>query len=257
MASKYPSQPAGATRRTQPEWAPPAGHSKLKLLNSLTRSKVPFVPLESEDNHVSWYNCGPTVYDASHMGHARNYITVDITRRIIQDFFGYDISFVQNITDIDDKIILRARQNHLFEIFLKNPSDDWESKIKEAISILSGKFEGEEDADKKKMYGKMLEKCNRSQADAGLSQNDKIEGCKDALVLLLDKELGHTVTDNNVFWEIPRYWEAKFWEDMDRLNVRRPDVQTRVSEYVPEIVEFVEKIIAKGYAYESNGSVYR
>ena len=55
---------------------------------------------------------------------------------------------------------------------MKNPSDDWESKIKEAISILSGKFEGEEDADKKKMYGKMLEKCNRSQADACLSQND-------------------------------------------------------------------------------------
>jgi cysteinyl-tRNA synthetase len=255
--SKYPSKPAGdGTRRTQPEWAPPPGHSKLKLLNSLTRSKVPFVPIEVEDNHVSWYNCGPTVYDASHMGHARNYITVDITRRIIQDFFGYDISFVQNITDIDDKIIMRARQNHLFENFLKNPSENWESKIKEAISILSGKFEGEEDADKKKMYRIMLEKCNKNQADAGLSQSDKISGCKDALVLLLDKELGHTVTDNNVFWEIPRYWEAKFWEDMDRLNVRRPDVQTRVSEYVPEIVEFVEKIIAKGYAYESNGSVY-
>ena len=67
---------------------------------------------------VTWYNCGPTVYDASHMGHARNYLTFDILRRVIQNYFGYDIFFVMNITDIDDKIIKRARQNHLYKGYL-------------------------------------------------------------------------------------------------------------------------------------------
>lgn len=63
---------------------------------------------------MTWYNCGPTVYDASHMGHARTYLTVDIIRRVLQDYFRYDVLFVQNVTDIDDKIILRARQQYLF-----------------------------------------------------------------------------------------------------------------------------------------------
>ena len=88
-----------------------------------------FVP--SDGNHVKWYNCGPTVYDASHMGHARcvasslysflsktdlesaccfgddrNYVTQDILRRIMTDYFGYDVHFVMNITDIDDKVCI-------------------------------------------------------------------------------------------------------------------------------------------------------
>ncbi len=66
-------------------------------------------------NRVTWYNCGPTVYDASHMGHARTYLTFDILRRVLTDYFGYDVFYVMNITDVDDKIIRRARQNHLFE----------------------------------------------------------------------------------------------------------------------------------------------
>jgi cysteinyl-tRNA synthetase len=49
------------------------------------------------------------------MGHARTYLSMDIIRRILEDYFKYDVLFVQNITDIDDKIILRARQQYLFE----------------------------------------------------------------------------------------------------------------------------------------------
>jgi cysteinyl-tRNA synthetase len=48
------------------------------------------------------------------MGHARTYLTMDIIRRVLEDYFNYDVLFVQNITDIDDKIILRARQQYLF-----------------------------------------------------------------------------------------------------------------------------------------------
>ena len=73
-------------------WRPPAPSEpapQLYVWNSLTRSKVPFVPMRAR--HVTWYNCGPTVYDASHMGHARNYVTQDILRRIMRDYLGYDV----------------------------------------------------------------------------------------------------------------------------------------------------------------------
>ena len=96
-----------AAKRQQPAWSPPSGSDevRLKLYNSLTRQKEVFVP--QNGNLVTWYNCGPTVYDASHMGHARTYLTFDIVRRVISDYFGYNIHYVMNITDIDDKIIKR------------------------------------------------------------------------------------------------------------------------------------------------------
>ena len=58
------------------------------------------------------------------------------------------------------------------------------------------------------------------------------------------------------FTKISRHFENEFMDDMAKLNVRLPSVITRVSEYIPEIIAFIEKIIANGYAYESNGSVY-
>jgi hypothetical protein len=61
-----------------------------------------FVPIE--EGKISWYVCGPTVYDHSHLGHARNYVSTDIIRRILMHFFGYKVKFVMNITDIDDKV---------------------------------------------------------------------------------------------------------------------------------------------------------
>ena len=63
---------------------------------------VPFVP--REEGAVSWYACGPTVYDLSHLGHARNYVSTDIIRRILMHHFGFKVKFVMNITDIDDKV---------------------------------------------------------------------------------------------------------------------------------------------------------
>lgn len=61
-----------------------------------------------EGNRINWYGCGPTVYDSAHMGHARTYVAFDIIRRILSDYFGYDVNMVMNITDIDDKIIARS-----------------------------------------------------------------------------------------------------------------------------------------------------
>jgi cysteinyl-tRNA synthetase len=76
---------------------------QLKVHNSLKPgAPVPFVP--KEEGKVSWYACGPTVYDHSHLGHARNYVSTDIIRRIMRDYFGYKVNFVMNITDVDDKV---------------------------------------------------------------------------------------------------------------------------------------------------------
>jgi cysteinyl-tRNA synthetase len=106
-----------------PNWTcpSPASVPALKLYNSLTRKKEIFLP--HNGNHIQWYNCGPTVYDAAHVGHARLYTSIDVMRRILEDYFGYHVHFVMNITDIDDKIILRARQTHLFNQFKKKHVD--------------------------------------------------------------------------------------------------------------------------------------
>ena len=73
----------------------------------------------------------------------------------------------------------------------------------------------------------------------------------------LDKEFGATVTDPQVFRKLPSYWEKRYNEDMARLNVLPPSVTTRVSEYMPDIIEFVDKIVTNGYAYKTDdGSVY-
>ncbi|KRX03970.1 Aminoacyl-tRNA synthetase, class 1a, anticodon-binding [Pseudocohnilembus persalinus] len=143
----------------------------LKVKNS-------FKPNELEElkpqkgRQLKIYNCGPTVYDASHMGHARTYVTVDMIRRILEKYFNYDIFFAMNITDIDDKIIQRSNE----------------------------------------------------------------QGAN--------------------FSEFARKWELDYWEDMKALGIDYPDVLVRVSEHMPEIIDFIQKIIDNGYAYESNGSVY-
>lgn len=100
------------------EWFPPASDggtaTPLQLYNSLLDEKVTFVPEAGPNSkQITWYTCGPTVYDSAHMGHARNYVTFDIVRRVLEDYFGYNVQFVMNVTDVDDKIILRARRNHL------------------------------------------------------------------------------------------------------------------------------------------------
>eukprot|EP01068_Selenidium_serpulae_P007636 Selendium_serpulae@DN4764_c0_g2_i1.p3 len=151
MSANPPSaNPAG--KMALPEWAAPPADGKhpsgLKMFNSMTGREVPFVPLHADGRSVKWYGCGPTVYDASHMGHARTYVTFDILRRVMTDYFGYRVNMVMNITDIDDKIIARSR------------------------------------------------------------------------------------TEGVDFLTLARKWEMEFWADMATLNVRLPDVVTRVSEYI-------------------------
>ncbi len=79
----------------------------LQLHNTLTRRKEPFEPIEP--GRVRMYCCGVTVYDHCHLGHARSYIVWDTLRRFLL-WRGYDVRYVQNFTDIDDKILNRARK---------------------------------------------------------------------------------------------------------------------------------------------------
>lgn len=70
------------------------------------------------------------------------------------------------------------------------------------------------------------------------------------------RQLGHTVTDPAIFRDLAAYWEDSYFKSMSALHVERPTTLTRVSEYIPEIVTFVEGIVKRGFAYEAGGSVW-
>lgn len=200
----------------------------------------------------------------------RSYISFDILRRVLSDYFQYNVLYVMNITDIDDKIIKRARQNHLYQEYVKaSPAlekilDDYA----EVLKVFNGKLQENTDPDKKTMLEGMITRMEAGvkrltevvqQADeqkVAEEQRAFLECIKDPLSDWLDTQMGAGVTENSIFESLPRYWENEFHLDMELLNVRMPDVLTRVSEYVPQIVKFIEKIIENGLAYEANGSVY-
>ena len=141
----------------------------LVLFNTLTRKKEVFEPLV--DRKVGIYVCGVTVYDQSHLGHAKSAINFDVIVRWLR-YREYEVNHVTNFTDVDDKIIERA--------------------AKEGIEPLK------------------------------LAQN------------IIDA----------------------YHRDMDSLKVRRATEYPRASQTMPEIIDMVKGLIEKGYAYESNGSVY-
>ncbi|MBQ7264944.1 MAG: cysteine--tRNA ligase [Firmicutes bacterium] len=101
----------------------------MKLYNTLTRKKEEFVPIE--EGKVRMYVCGPTVYDLIHIGNARPYVVFDTVRKYFE-YKGYEVNFVQNFTDVDDKIIKRAIENGV-------PSTEISEKyIKEALKDAEG-----------------------------------------------------------------------------------------------------------------------
>jgi cysteinyl-tRNA synthetase len=75
-------------------------------------------------------------------------------------------------------------------------------------------------------------------------------------LILSVRKYGATVTDPSISRTLAAFWEQKFFDDMARLRVRPPDTLTRVTEYVPEIVAYVEQIVRNGYGYAVDGSVY-
>lgn len=101
----------------------------LQIYNNLTRQKEPFKPMV--EGKVSMYVCGVTTYDLCHIGHARTYAAFDVINRYLK-FSGYDVTYVRNITDIDDKIINRANENgeefsELTERFIQEMYQDFDA----------------------------------------------------------------------------------------------------------------------------------
>ena len=141
----------------------------MKIYNTLTRKKEEFVPIKAGE--VSIYVCGPTVYNYFHIGNARPFVVFDTLRKYLE-YRGYKVKFVQNFTDVDDKIINRARE----------------------------------------------------------------EGITAA--------------------EVSEKYIEEYYKDAAALNVRKADVHPKVSEHIPDIIDFVKTLIDKGYAYEADGDVY-
>lgn len=141
----------------------------IQIYNTLTRAKEDFVPLE--DGKVKMYVCGPTVYNYIHIGNARPAIVFDTVRRYLE-YRGFDVQYISNFTDVDDKLIRAAN------------------------------------------------------------------------------ELGATVP------EIADRFIDAYFEDVSALGCGRADHHPRVTENMNLIIEFIEALIAKGYAYESEGDVY-
>ncbi|ELQ74078.1 Cysteinyl-tRNA synthetase [Trachipleistophora hominis] len=168
----------------------------LHIKNTLTNNLEPFTPITP--SQIKMYICGPTVYDSAHLGHARTYICFDVIRRILEEHFHYDVTFVMNITNIDDKIVKKAEA--IFSEFLK-------SNVKYVNVDRLGQ-----------------------------------EQRRDAFVECVEF--------------VTRKYEEEFFEDMRRLNVRAPSFVTKVTDYMGEIVRFVERLVERGRAYVVNGSVY-
>lgn len=141
----------------------------MKIYSTMTGKKEPFIPMHN--NRINIFVCGPTVYDNSHIGHARTYIAFDVVARYLK-YRGFSVFYIQNITDVDDKIIQRA------------------SELVVEPSILARKF------------------------------------------------------------------EKRYLEDMRALGVTNVNLYARATEHIPEIINQIERLMDKGFAYETETGVY-
>ncbi len=140
----------------------------IRVYNTLHRKKEEFAP---RDKKVRIYVCGLTPQDYAHLGHAKTYVAFDVIMRYLE-YRGYEIFHVQNVTDVEDKLIDKSKE------LQKNPLEIAEFFFKDAL------------------------------------------------------------------------------EGFDALNIKRADLYPKVSDHVEDIINFISKLIEKGYAYESGGNVY-
>ena len=150
----------------------------MKLFNTMSRRKEEFVPLE--EGKVRMYVCGPTVYNLIHIGNARPMIIFDTVRRYLE-YKGYDVNYVSNFTDVDDKIIKKA--------------------IEEGVSAeeISQRYIAE---CKKDMAG-----MNVKPATTHPLATQEIDGMIDVIQTLIDKEYAYPVADGTVYFRVKKFKE--------------------------------------------------
>jgi len=254
---------------------------QLYVNNTFDHGKVPFFAKDG-GNVITWYSCGPTVYDSAHMGHARTYLTIDILRRILEDYFGFQVFSVMNVTDIDDKIILKSRRAYVLNTFVeahrgKDVDAETRALVKEAWAAQLKRIEKREADVAAKLASKEIKESeaeslrtligkDKKLADDAVAaietaktfeELEKQPGATEALSLFLDERDGAKVEGMvEICRKHAAKYEAEFFEDMEALHCRPPEALTRVTEYVDRIIAFIDRIIENGFAYVSNGSVY-
>ncbi|MBE9168300.1 cysteine--tRNA ligase [Pleurocapsales cyanobacterium LEGE 06147] len=149
----------------------------LKIYNTQTRRLEPFIPLQP--GKVTMYCCGVTVYDYCHLGHARSYIVWDMVRRYLQ-WRGYKVIYVQNFTDIDDKILNRAQQEGV------------------SMADVSERFI--------KAYFEDIRPLNVMDADKYPRVTENISEIQQLIQVLLDKNYAYVV-DGDVYFNLQAFAE--------------------------------------------------
>lgn len=154
----------------------------LKIYDTLTRSRREFIPLTPGE--VRMYVCGMTVYDYCHLGHARVLVVFDSVVRWLQTL-GYKVIYVRNITDVDDKIIRRALENH------------------EPFSALTARYiqAMEEDAMALGVISPSFEPRATEYVDSMIAMIES----------LLNRELAYVASNGDVFYDVRRFswlWQA-------------------------------------------------
>ena len=150
----------------------------MKIFNTLTRRKEEFVPLE--EGKVKMYVCGPTVYNLIHIGNARPMIIFDTVRRYME-YKGYEVNYVSNFTDVDDKIIKKA--------------------IEEGVSA-------------EEISTRYIKECKKDMADMNVKPattapqaTQEIQGMLDMIQTLIDKGYAYPAADGTVYFRVKKFKE--------------------------------------------------
>lgn len=176
----------------------------VKIFNTLTGKKEDFIPLVN--NKVGIYACGVTVYDYCHIGHARSAVVFDIIHRYLR-YKGYDVKFVRNFTDIDDKIIKRANEEGI------------------AWDAVASKYIEE--------YYKDMDELGIARADVEPKATDHISEMIDVIDSLIKKGYAYAVQegdDKSVYFEVdkfPEYAKLSKKDKKDLLAGARVDIDER------------------------------
>lgn len=151
------------------------------LFDSVSGEKKPVV---EQDGIVSWYSCGPTVYDSSHVGHARTYVQIDLMQRILDLRLGYNVYNAMGVTNIDDKIINKSKATGIV----------WKD--------IADKYEEE--------FFSNMEKLNVRTPKSVIRVSDSIPAIIDYIRVLMDKKIAYPCQSGIYFdTQSPLYHYAK------------------------------------------------